>query len=238
MPSVAPKSGCSVTLDEIRRLAAEKGGRLPPETELTELLGIGRNSLRELLIRLEADGYISRRHGAGTFANPAINDVTVRIDEAVEFSEILARAGHTPQVQLVEAGWVEWPDDVRSLLSDPSFTHLYRTRKRWLADGKPVGVAVDYIPATQRTDVDATLPVFDLANELNGHATEWISTRINPVHAGDVAASLGCRKTHPVLRLDQTGVSRDGVRCWLAQDYHNPGVGGLDLSYGLIRTHS
>lgn len=238
MPPVAATPGEPVTLDDIRRLAAEKGGRLPPETELAELLGIGRNSLRELLIRLEADGYISRRHGAGTFANPAASDVTVRIDEAAEFSELLARAGHTPHVQLVEAGWVEWSDEVRALLPDPGFAHLYRTRKRWLADGLPVGMAVDYIPATQRSDVDATLPVFDLARELNGHATEWISTRINPVHAGDAARSLGCRKTHPVLRLDQTGVSRDGVRCWLAHDYHNPGAGGLDLSYGLIRTHS
>lgn len=227
-----------VGIDDIRRLADERGGRLPPEIELAEHFGIGRNSMRELLIRLESLGYISRRHGAGTFVNPAAADVKVRIDRRAEFVELLAAAGYEAQVQLVEAGFVDWPEEATARMPELGGMHLYRTRKRWLADGIPFMMAVDYIPAAQRMDVDATRSVFDLARELNGYATEWINTIINPVLAGDAACSLACRKQQPVLRLDQVGVSRDGTRCWLAQDYHNPHAAGLDLSYGIIRTYS
>lgn len=238
MTDTASAREAAVTVEDVRRLAAERGGRLPPETELAELFGVGRNLVRELLIRLESLGYISRRHGAGTFVNPAAADVRVRIDRRADFAELLAAAGYEAQVQLVEAGFVEWPEDAAARLPELRELHLYRTRKRWLADGTPFMMAIDYIPAPQHIDVDATQSVFDLARELNGYATEWINTLINPVLAGDAARSLACKRSQPVLRLDQVGVSRDGTRCWLAQDYHNPQADGLDLSYGLIRTYS
>lgn len=43
------------------------GGRLPPERELSERLGVGRRLLRRALGQLEEDGRISRRQGRGTF---------------------------------------------------------------------------------------------------------------------------------------------------------------------------
>ena len=43
------------------------GSKLPPESELAEMLGISRSTLREALGHLEAYGMVSRQQGRGTF---------------------------------------------------------------------------------------------------------------------------------------------------------------------------
>ncbi len=50
------------------------GQQLPPERVLATELGVARNTLRKALSRLEADGHLTRRIGAGTFVRAANND--------------------------------------------------------------------------------------------------------------------------------------------------------------------
>src|SRR5215207_9324951 len=43
--------------------------QLPPETELCETYNVSRGTLRQALALLDADGYLSRERGRGTFIN-------------------------------------------------------------------------------------------------------------------------------------------------------------------------
>ena len=79
IPSFARKRISDVVSDQIKQLISEgtlmPGDRLPAERDLAAQLGVSRPSLREALIRLEADGYIETS-GRGGFT---VVDVTAPI---------------------------------------------------------------------------------------------------------------------------------------------------------------
>ncbi len=60
--------------ERIKRLIVDRrltsGAPLPTETELMELLGVSRNSVREALKALQAMGIVEIRHGFGTYVGP------------------------------------------------------------------------------------------------------------------------------------------------------------------------
>ena len=80
---------------QLKRLIAEgklaPGERLPPERELAERFGVGRNSIREAVRQLELLGLLEARQGEGTF----VTEATVE-DIATPFSTVLL---HTPTLR-------------------------------------------------------------------------------------------------------------------------------------------
>ncbi|UNO41859.1 FadR/GntR family transcriptional regulator [Streptomyces sp. MST-110588] len=105
-----------------RRLPS--GASLPTETELMELLGVSRNSVREALKALQAMGIVEIRHGFGTYVGPmsmapmteglAFRTVAghlrgedslrqlLELREAVETGLIARLAGQVPAADLAE----------------------------------------------------------------------------------------------------------------------------------------
>ena len=145
-----------------RRIAAGKfrtGERLPTESELMRMFGVGRSTVREAVRMLSDRGFLNVRQGAGTFvAAPAASDALVEqrlrradIRELDEVRKILeaaiverAAARRTPQdMERIEAGDLE-----RCIAADIAFhaaiaeaTHnkilseLYRTTTGHLQKG-------------------------------------------------------------------------------------------------------
>ncbi|MEV6317979.1 FadR/GntR family transcriptional regulator [Streptomyces sp. NPDC051776] len=100
------------------------GAPLPTETELMELLGVSRNSVREALKALQAMGIVEIRHGFGTYVGPMsmapmIEGLTFRtvaghyrgedsllqlleLREAIETGLIARLAGRLPDADLAQ----------------------------------------------------------------------------------------------------------------------------------------
>ncbi|QOR70565.1 FadR family transcriptional regulator [Ruania alkalisoli] len=77
-----------------------EGTALPPEAELSEALGVGRNSLREAVKALQALGVLTIRHGSGTFvAEPNLSALTLLLSFRARHS--MRTSGREAQ-QLVE----------------------------------------------------------------------------------------------------------------------------------------
>ncbi|MGO4752214.1 FadR/GntR family transcriptional regulator [Streptomyces sp. 2MCAF27] len=114
--------------ERIKRLIVDQrlpsGAPLPTETELMELLGVSRNSVREALKGLQAMNIVEIRHGFGTYVGPMsmgpmIEGLIFRtvaghyrgedsllqlleLREAVETGLIARLAGRIPQADLAE----------------------------------------------------------------------------------------------------------------------------------------
>ncbi|GHJ27994.1 transcriptional regulator [Streptomyces hygroscopicus subsp. sporocinereus] len=114
--------------ERIKRLIIDQrlpsGAPLPTETELMELLGVSRNSVREALKALQAMGIVEIRHGFGTYVGPMsmapmIEGLVFRtvaghyrgedsllqlleLREAVETGLVARLAGRVPEADLAE----------------------------------------------------------------------------------------------------------------------------------------
>lgn len=114
--------------ERIKKLIVDQrlpsGASLPTETELMELLGVSRNSVREALKALQAMGIVEIRHGFGTYVGPMsmapmIEGLIFRtvaghyrgedsllqlleLREAVETGLVARLAGRIPDPDLVE----------------------------------------------------------------------------------------------------------------------------------------
>ncbi|ARJ05900.1 hypothetical protein B5808_12195 [Cnuibacter physcomitrellae] len=234
------EGGCSVNtsrarLLELWRAAAEAGTPLPSEATLAAELGVSRPTVREELIRLESHGMLTRLPSAGTFPNRFALDMGLRLDQSYEFSDMLREAGYEPSMEVLSAGWGEL-DAVRAARLDvrPG-TAAFVTVKRWSANGQPVMVAVDHIPASpsRSPEPDASATVFELVRELRGSTVEWELSFVEARLAEDEERELlGLPDPSSVLQVTMTGISVLGVKLYLAEETHRQGV----VPYGLIRT--
>jgi GntR family transcriptional regulator len=190
---------------------------MPSEPQLAALTGASRTSVREALIRLEERGYIHRSHGARTVIHSHLDQLGTRVDQQRDHLDAIARAGYEPSVAVVSAafGVVErspgGPEQFHDL---PIGTRVLRTRKVWSADGHPYVMADDVIPvmdsrsaAALEADIDPSLPVFDLAERLNGVAVAWETVWFgSSMLADEEQKALGLDATASALELTYCGL--------------------------------
>lgn len=108
--------------DQLRHLIDRReypvGGRLPPERELAEKLGVSRPSVREALIALEVEGRVRIRMGSGVYVvdRPASLPVLVSADEAPEGPfEVLKARELVESAVCAEAGAAAGAGDIAAL---------------------------------------------------------------------------------------------------------------------------
>lgn len=84
----------------LRRMleAGELGEPLPPERQLAQLFGVSRITLRRAMARLEADGFVTRVQGRGTFAcdGPTLTDIASLVSSTRRIVAVLVRQ-HGPR---------------------------------------------------------------------------------------------------------------------------------------------
>jgi len=228
-------SSVNERLLELWRSAAEAGKPLPSEALLATALGVSRPKVREELIRLESDGLVTRVPNSGTFPNRAALDIGLRLDQSYEFSRMLEAAGFDSTVEVIDSGWCEIDVERSIKLNVRAGSSAFQTTKRWLANGEPIMIATDIIPASRRDhgDPDPTRTVFELVEQLRGSSVEWENTWVEAKLADARAAELLTLSPHEsVLELTTLGISVLGTQLYLAEETHRQGV----VPYGMIRS--
>ena len=140
----------------VARGQLREGDQLPSEARLMEHYGVARMTIRNAMRLLQDEGLVTAEHGRGVYvrSRPPVRRLASdrfarrhRKEGKAAFVTEAEQAGATPLVDLIEVGEAQPPAEVadRMGISDDA-TVVVRSR-RYLLDGKPVEIAVSYIPA-------------------------------------------------------------------------------------------
>jgi GntR family transcriptional regulator len=208
---------------------------LPGEVELAKRLDVSRQQIRNALTSIERLGIVKRRQGAATVVDPVALRMSVRLEEQLEHSELLARMGYESTVEVIESSLVPIPEHIAPLLTADAGPTAFSVLKRWTADGVPAMVAENLValPVEIPDDVGGAESVFTLAERIWGESIVWeVATPgvaiLDERRAGLLELPVGS----PVLTLEIIGTTVSGRRTFHAFETHNPAI----VTYSFVRT--
>lgn len=219
----------------------ERGGQLPSEPTIARHYGVSRNTVRQALLALETEGFVTRAQGRGTHvalpsAAPWSMDARPNLAAAAE-SRGLTLVTEPTRIELTTTP--DWA--ARHLAIRPGEMSLVVERRRRVA-GDIVNLSVNHLPArlaplVMASDLGAT-SLYDLLRREAGLQTHG-ATRVIEAAALDhaQARALDVAEGEPVVVIeawiwDEQGVVFDTHRVW-----HRTSVMPLEVGYGDGRTH-
>ncbi|HEY3343869.1 MAG TPA: GntR family transcriptional regulator [Anaerolineaceae bacterium] len=217
-------------------------GRLPSETDLADEYGVSRVTIREALSSLERKGLIFRKHGVGTFLNQSARNIQTRLDESIEFGELIRSANYVPELGLLESR-VTAADTVLAgrLLIEPGEPVLC-IRKSFKASGTPLIYCVNVIPLrhappeSQAGLAQQVIPQLSIYTILERWFSQHVSFQISSVSAclagPEIGEILSTAVGSPLLRLEDIGYSDRQQALFSADVYFLPGV----IQFQLVRS--
>lgn len=143
----------------------QDGDFLPGEVELSNKLGVSRNTIRQATNKLEHEGLIVRKKGYGT--KVAEKSVTTQLDSWHSFTQEMNEKGIAFSNFLINAEWVESDEKVSVFFNIPIKTKVVKvSRLRGDAHGPFVFFESYFHPRIGITpNEDFTLPLYELLEE-------------------------------------------------------------------------
>lgn len=185
-------------------------GRIPAETDLAEQLGVSRTTVRSALNRLESEGIIFRKQGAGTFVNEAGLQIKSRLDEIWSYEAMLADHGYTASTKILSVDTETADDALASRLHLSPGVEILVVVKLFLADNQPVILAHNYIPkhllGGEVTAVDFQRPIYDFLWQHSGEHLSYYLSEIVPISADErIVAELKVPPQKPLIAFHEIG---------------------------------
>ncbi len=194
-------------------------GRIPPEMELADALGVSRTTVRDALSRLEMEGTISRKQGAGTFVNDPVLQIHSRLEEIWSYEAMLQAHGFTPSTMVLESriydvGGPDLPPSIAADLSLAEGERVLFINKLFKEDKVPAILAHNYLPLRLLSEPykpgDLALPVYEFLERFSRSRLAYYLSEIIPLIAGgDMATALKIETGVPLLSFDETGYNDD-----------------------------
>jgi GntR family transcriptional regulator len=208
-----------------RILAGEwqPGEKLPSEPELARRRTVSRSSMRAAITVLEEDGFVSRRHGSGTYvtARPALPS---DLGRNFGVSSLIRHSGMEPGSVEDASGAVPAPEEVAAALGvEPGAPVSALSRVR-TADGRRVvdvtdWCRVDHI-APDELPAIAAGSIYEALAE-RGLAVDHGVANLEPRNAdGELAHRLGVPRGTLLPTIDQVDRTADGVAVLVSREHH------------------
>ena len=199
------------------------GERLPSEPELARRRRVSRSSMRAAITMLEEEGYVSRRHGSGTYIThrPALpND----LGRNFGVSSLLRSIGLYPGTVEEQSGAVPAPGPVAEALGLAEGEPVSMLRRVRTADGRRVvdvtdwcrtdHLAPDELDAIGEGSIYAALAERGLPVDHGvAHLTPWNAD-------GEVAERLRVPSGTLLLTIEQVDRTTEGVAVLVSREFY------------------
>lgn len=196
------------------------GVKLPNEDELAERAGVSRATVREAVGGLVEAGYLSRRHGSGTYVAGTLPRRHA-LDMSVSYLSMIREAGMKPGLVVLDQSEHEASAEEAEALRTEVGEPLLRVERIRTADGRPVVYSIDVLPkrlAPEGKKLDASL--YAVLGE-GGHEVRGASAQLRPVVAEKrLADLLEVKRGTPLLHIDQIDFDGDGHPVMLSSEWH------------------
>jgi GntR family transcriptional regulator len=207
-----------------RILAGEfADGRIPSEPELAARLRVSRTTVRDALSRLEHEGAIFRKQGAGTFVNEQGLRVKSRLEEIWSYESVLRDHGYTPSVRMLGVEERAATADEAAELGLPAGEAVVVMKKLFLEDSQPVIHTVNRIPRCylqEPATVASDEPIYRfLETHGNRHLAYYLSDIVPVALDAELAGLLGVGQGAPAISFEETGYDLDNTPVVRATSY-------------------
>ena len=210
-------------------------GRIPPEAALAEDLGVSRTTIRDALGKLEHEGAIYRKQGAGTFVNEAGLQIKSRLEEIWSYEQVLEEHGYTPAVKVLTDKVLPVNEETAEALGLDQDADVLVIEKVFLEDSTPVVLTRNRIPATMLEEADRkhdAMPIYEFLEEYCDRRLSYYVSEIVPVaFDSDQAKKLGVKKGTVGLSFVEVGFDQDNEPVLHATSYFRDDL----LRFRLIR---
>jgi GntR family transcriptional regulator len=201
------------------------GERLPNEQEMSEKFRVSRATVREAYRALISAGYLSRRHGTGTFVNRLPQRHS--LDLNLSYTAMIQAAGFEPSIKLISQRVEVADDEDRMRLRLQPGEEIVVVERVRLADDRPVVYSVDRIPleiVPEQIRGNLGPSLFDMLEDASRGARAG-RARLLPVLAGVRESDLlKVSEGAPLLYFDETDFDRDGVPVMASFEWHTSDV--------------
>ena len=193
---------------------AFEDGRIPAEADLASELGVSRTTVRDALSRLEHEGAIFRRQGAGTFVNEHGLQIKSKLDEIWSYEDVLEAHGYRPSVQVLAVQTEEADSTTAESLGITEGDSILTTEKLFCEDGVPVVLTRNRIPQSlvlgEIGKNEAGMPIYDFLDTHCGRSLSYYLSDIVPVALDEPAAGkLNLAPGTPTIAFDEIGFDLD-----------------------------
>ncbi|MGI9585452.1 MAG: GntR family transcriptional regulator [Acidimicrobiia bacterium] len=198
------------------RIAADgfDGGRIPPETELAAELGVSRTTVRDALSRLENEGTVYRRQGAGTFVSEQGLQIKSRLQDIWSYEQVLEDHGYVPSVRVLSEYETDADAATVDALDLSEGDTVLVIEKLFLEDDDPVILTINRIPShiisdTDYADDEAT-PIYEFIDQHCDRILSHYLSEIVPVSFDkETAELLGVAEGTLAVAFDEIGFDQN-----------------------------
>lgn len=199
-------------------------GRIPSETELADSLGVSRTTVRDALSRLENEGVVYRKQGAGTFVNPPGLQIKSRLEEIWSYEGVLRAHGYAPTVKLLSLKTTPAAPEVLKAINLPKKSTVLAAEKLFLEDEQPAILVRNYIPTAlilkPYQPEDCRLPVNEFLEQFGQQMLTYYLSELVPVVADEgLAGKLGVKSGTAVLSFEEIGYNDENQPILSATSY-------------------